>query len=155
MASNSGSSLGGFVQSVAALAHVPVWVAWVVLIGMGVVFVVRVASAARNGRLPARDPKRAFTDAERMRAFRRAGNRCEHKPLLWFRCSAAPTTGDHIYPHSKGGATVLSNCQALCFRHNSRKSDRVPSRWEIARLERRRRSYFPVGEPVRVGWRKR
>jgi 5-methylcytosine-specific restriction endonuclease McrA len=107
-----------------------------------------------RGLAPVRkDPKRLFTATERMRCFQRAGNRCEHKALLLPRCSRAPEAGDHVYPHSRGGATVMSNCQALCRAHNSRKSGRVPSALYLARLERRRRSYFPPGEPVKVVWR--
>lgn len=30
---------------------------------------------------------------------------------------------DHIVPWSKGGRTVLDNCQMLCKRHNLLKSD--------------------------------
>lgn len=31
--------------------------------------------------------------------------------------------GDHIIPWSKGGKTVLENCQMLCIKHNKEKSD--------------------------------
>lgn len=100
-----------------------------------------------------RDPKRMFTAAERAQAFTRAGLRCEHKPLLWFRCTNTPTQGDHIYPWSRGGRTAMSNQQALCAFHNNRKSGAVPSRAYIIRLQRRRRRYFPPEENLRVEWR--
>ena len=100
-----------------------------------------------------RDPKRTFTAAERTQAFTRAGLRCEHKPLLWIRCTSTPTQGDHIYPWSRGGRTAMSNQQALCAFHNNRKSGTVPSRAYIIRLQRRRRRYFPPEESCRVEWR--
>lgn len=134
---------------------VPEPVLWVLGVAVGCVLLWQASRWIRSHTPVHKDPKRLFTHAERMRAFQRAGNRCEHKPLLWFRCSRAPTAGDHIYPHSRGGATVMSNCQALCRQHNSRKSDRPPSALYLARLERRRRSYFPPEEPVRVVWRVR
>ncbi|WP_265521041.1 HNH endonuclease [Oerskovia flava] len=99
------------------------------------------------------DPQRLFTPAQRTAAFTRAGGRCEHKTMLGLRCSARPTHADHIYPWSKGGASTLSNCQALCARHNLQKGAKVPSAGYMWRLERRRRRYFPPGEPARVEWR--
>lgn len=104
----------------------------------------------RTGARAQTDPQRAFTPAQRAAGFARAGNRCEHKPWLGPRCTAAPTHGDHVYPHSRGGATTLANFQALCARHNLRKSDRVPSMWAIRRLERRRARYFPDPAQARV-----
>lgn len=65
-----------------------------------------------GGATDSRDPRRAFTAAERREAFERAGLRCEHKPLLWHRCTNTPTQGDHIYPWSKGGRTAMSTSRA-------------------------------------------
>lgn len=126
---------------------------WWVAVGLAVMIVL--VAAARRGRQVQRDPKRLFTSAERQEASRRAGGRCEHKSVIWFRCSAPGTHGDHIYPWSRGGATVMMNHQWLCAKHNLRKSDHVPSRVYIWRLERRRKSYFPQGVDPHVDWRVR
>ena len=58
--------------------------------------------------------------------------------------------GDHVHPHSRGGATAVETGQALCRRHNKQKSARVPWQWELSRLAQRRESYFPVGTPTAV-----
>jgi hypothetical protein len=81
----------------------------------------------------------------------RAGNRCEQATLWsWGRCRRAAEEVDHIYPWSRRGATVVSNGQAICARHNRAKADRVPSWTYIVALEFRRRRYFPEGADVRV-----
>ena len=122
-----------------------------ILVGVGA------ASAAAIGvirrarpRVVQRDPQRAFAEAQRQAIFARAQNRCEHVSALGLRCRRAPTHADHVHPWSKGGATTLANAQALCARHNLQKGSRVPSGWYVHRLERRRRSYFPPGEPESV-----
>lgn len=112
-----------------------------------------VMASPAGGAIEARDPRRAFTAAERREAFKRAGLRCEHKSLLWHRCTNTPTQGDHIYPWSKGGRTAMSNQQALCAFHNACKSGAVPTRLYIYRLQWRRRRYFPLGQSPRVIWR--
>lgn len=96
------------------------------------------------------DPVRLFSSEQRREIFARAGGRCEHFNLLGMRCRRAPQHADHVYPHSKGGATSLVNAQALCAWHNERKGAKVPSRLAVARLEHRRRSYFPPGTAVEV-----
>ena len=100
-----------------------------------------------------RDPQRAFSEAQRQAIFARAGHRCEHTSLVGRRCTVRPTHADHVHPWSKGGATTLANAQALCSRHNLQKGSRVPSSWYLHRPERRRRTYFPPGEPASVAWR--
>jgi len=112
-----------------------------------------ILASPAGGATEARDPRRAFTAAERRAAFERAGLRCEHKPLLWHRCTNTPTQGDHIYPWSRGGRTAMSNQQALCPFHNGRKSGTVPTRMHILRLQWRRRRYFPESESPRIEWR--
>lgn len=112
-----------------------------------------VLASPAGGACESRDPRRGFTVAERRAAFERAGLRCEHKSILWHRCTNTPTQGDHIYPWSRGGRTAMSNQQALCPFHNSRKSGSVPTRMYILRLQWRRRSYFPTGESLQVRWR--
>lgn len=112
-----------------------------------------VMAAPAGGSCESRDPRRAFNVAERRAAFERAGLRCEHKSILWLRCTNTPTQGDHIYPWSRGGRTAMSNQQALCPFHNGRKSGSVPTRMYILRLQWRRRQYFPEGESPRIEWR--
>ena len=99
------------------------------------------------------DPQRVFTAAERKVGNDRAGNRCEHKPMLGRRCTEPGTQGDHIIPWSAGGATVMNNYQSLCARDNQVKSNRRPSALTIWRLQRRRRKYFPRGTDTSVSWK--
>ncbi|APX31812.1 hypothetical protein BH708_02755 [Brachybacterium sp. P6-10-X1] len=125
-----------------------------ILLSIAVVTLVALGLASPvGGATEIRDPRRTFTAAERREAFERAGLRCEHKPLLWHRCTNTPTQGDHIYPWSRGGRTAMSNQQALCPFHNSRKSGSVPTRMYILRLQLRRRRYFPGDVSPRVEWR--
>ena len=97
-----------------------------------------------------RDPVRLFTAAQNARARQLASNRCEHHGLFR-RCPSPGAHGDHWFPHSKGGATSDDNLVWLCAPHNLRKSARWPSRRSTRRLARRRRGYFPAGEPTRPG----
>lgn len=123
----------------------------------GVVVVITILVAAKRrgrGYAGSKDPQRLFTAAQKAEGARRAGNsRCEHKAPISFRCSARGTHGDHIYPHSKGGATAMSNLQMLCATHNLRKSAHIPSAFYMWRLERRRIRYFPEGASPKVLWR--
>lgn len=103
------------------------------------------------GLLRRRDPWRGFKFAARRTVLDRAGQRCEAGFFyLLGRCSNPAEEADHVYPWSKGGATVVSNGQALCRRHNRGKSNLTPPWWYVLSLERRRRSYFPEGSDVRV-----
>jgi len=105
----------------------------------------------RGPGLAERDPWRGFRYAPRRRALERAGGRCEAPGfIVWGRCEAPAAEVDHVYPWSRGGATVLSNAQALCAGHNRAKSSLRPPWWYVLGLERRRRGYFPDGEEVRV-----
>lgn len=99
------------------------------------------------------DPQRVYTSAERKVGSDRAGNRCEHKPMIGARCKSAGAQGDHIIPWSAGGATVMSNFQILCQKCNLKKSNFFPSRLYIYRLQRRRLQYFPADADVKVSWR--
>lgn len=126
---------------------------WILLpVAVAVLVCIMLASPA-GGATDSRDPRRVFTAAERREAFQRAGLQCEHKPILWSRCTNTPTQGDHIYPWSKGGRTAMSNQQALCPFHNARKSGSVPTRIYIYRLQLRRRRYFPDGTSPLIEWR--
>ena len=97
------------------------------------------------------DPRRTFSWAERVELLERAGHRCEHHTWLLGRCRETEALqADHVHPHSRGGAPGGANGQALCKRHNRRKAARVPWGRELARLERRRRAYFPPGSVAAV-----
>lgn len=129
---------------------------WIVLL----VALLIVLAAPMPGRGPGvfarRDPWRTFKYDARRAVLGRAGNRCEGPLLLaWGRCRAAAEEADHIYPWSKGGATIVSNGQALCRRHNRSKRNATPPWWYVLALERRRRKYFPVGLDARVRGRMR
>ena len=98
-----------------------------------------------------RDPWRGFKYESRRSVVARAGGRCEAPVMLvWGRCPKEATEVDHVYPWSRGGATIVSNGQALCAHHNRAKSNRTPAWWYVLGLERRRRSYAPDGCDVRV-----
>ncbi|WP_062465693.1 HNH endonuclease [Demequina maris] len=98
-----------------------------------------------------RDPWRGYKYGARSTVIERAGGRCEGAQFFaWGRCFAAAAEVDHVFPHSKGGPTVVSNGQALCKDHNRRKRDMTPPWWYVLALEKRRRSYFPAGHDVRV-----
>lgn len=134
----------------ATQGQLPGW-AWPAMLAGGILLLV-IAVRTRT-RKPQRDPQRVFNQQQRAYGFSRAGNRCENFSFIGRRCKRPPTQGDHIFPWSKGGATSMDNFGALCRKCNARKSAKIMSRLYIARLERRRRKYFPVGEPVRVVYR--
>ena len=98
-----------------------------------------------------RDPWRGFKYEPRRIALERAGGRCEGAEFIaWGRCEDPAVEVDHVYPWSRGGATVLSNAQALCKGHNRTKSSITPPWWYLFALEKRRRGYFPPDSDVRV-----
>lgn len=98
-----------------------------------------------------RDPWRGFRFGARAEVYARAGNRCEGAVFfIWGRCSVTASEVDHVFPHSKGGPTVVRNGQAMCHSHNSRKGSSMPPWWYVLALEKRRRTYFPEGVDVRV-----
>ena len=149
----SASMLHGALHVLETVLGVIVQHPWL-LAPVAVALIACVVLASPAGRTcTSRDPRRGFTVAERRAAFERAGHRCEHKAILWHRCTNTPTQGDHIFPWSRGGRTAMSNQQALCPLHNGRKSGSVPTRLYILRLLRRRRRYFPDGESPRIEWR--
>ncbi len=97
------------------------------------------------------DVQRRFAAAQRVIILSRAGHRCEHTSVRYGRCDVTDGLhADHVHPHSRGGATVVENAQALCWRHNKQKAARVPWSWELTRLARRRRGYFPIGMETAV-----
>lgn len=97
------------------------------------------------------DPWRSYRFGPRDSVMHRAGGRCEAAAFLaWGRCREVATQVDHVYPWSRGGATIISNGQALCQDHNRRKSNARPPWWYVLALERRRTGYFPPGTDVQV-----
>lgn len=124
----------------------------IVMIAAGLT-VIGIARAVVKGRVPEKHEKRMFTGPEKAECKRRAGNRCEHSQF-GFRCRTASAHADHVYPWARGGQTTMSNCQSLCAPHNLRKSAIIPGKFYIARLEKRRRRYFPTGISPKVEWRR-
>lgn len=139
-----GALIGGFLGGIRPVMPL--------LIAITVVIVVhRFPMPGRGPGFQRRDPWRGFKFEARRKVMDRAGGRCEGTAFLaWGRCRKKATEVDHVYPWSKGGATIVSNGQALCTHHNRSKSSWTPAWWYIASLERRRRTYFPTGEDVRV-----
>ena len=127
------------------------WGVWIV--AAVVLLLVLVLVAARQAFRPQLDPQRMFSSAQRREIFGRAGGTCEHKPLWWWRCSQVASHADHVFPWSKGGMTHVANGQAMCAKHNLRKSDWKPTRLYLWRLAHRRATYFPHGTQRHVVWR--
>ena len=103
-----------------------------------------------------RDPRRAYNNEERQAGFRRAGHRCEFD--IWMglaRCKSPPSTATTGWPHSRGGATTMPNLVAGCAWHNTSKGATMPTAAQTHRIARRRRGYFPAGEPTAPGERYR
>lgn len=73
--------------------------------------------------------------------------------LPFWRCRAMAEHGDHGSPWSRGGLTDMGNCVAACSRHNIAKSAKVPTFLQTWRLARRRRTFFPTGQPLLPGER--
>lgn len=73
--------------------------------------------------LISRDQKRAFSEYERIKIYRRDKGLCqqclrdghneENSKVSWSNYHA-----DHVVPHSKGGPTKLENAETLCQNHN-------------------------------------
>lgn len=123
-----------------------------ILIPLAIAVAVLIAPLPGRGpRSRRRDPWRTFKFDARRAVMARAGGRCEGALLVLVgRCDRPAVEADHVYPWSKGGATLVANGQALCAGHNRRKSNMTPPWWYVLVLERRRRSYFPPGADVRV-----
>jgi hypothetical protein len=137
--------LGGVVEGIRPMLP------WLVLAGVVLLVVACPLPGRGPGFFSRRDPWRGFRFEARKAVLARAGNRCEAALVLaWGRCAHPAQEADHVYPWSRGGATVVSNGQALCTSHNRAKSNLVPPWWYVMSLERRRRSYFPPGMDVSV-----
>lgn len=77
-----------------------------------------------------KDEKRAFSELERIIIYRRDKELCqeclrEKKPEREARVSWSEYQADHVFPHSKGGKTILKNAELLCRVHNQRKGAKV------------------------------
>ena len=86
--------------------------------------------------------ERGYNLQQRLEGFQRAGNRCEFDSGFG-RCGNRAEHADHFYPWSRGGATSMQNLVAACSGHNLSKGAKMPSAVLKARIESRRRSYFP------------
>jgi hypothetical protein len=73
-----------------------------------------------------KDERRAFSEAERIRIYRRDNGLCqmcldEGKPEREAQVPWGEYEADHVIPYAKGGRTVLENAQVLCRYHNQQK----------------------------------
>lgn len=128
------------------LALAPLW-----LLALGIFALVALPLPGRGPGAQQRDVWKTFGFDVRRSVMTRAGGRCEAPAFfVWGRCSAPAVEADHVYPWSKGGATIESNGQALCRHHNHRTSNLTPPWWYLMGLERRRARYFPPGVVCRV-----
>ena len=157
------STLGNVFATVQSLGHtimdaIHTGVPWIhshwewLILGVVLIFVLGYARDAMQ-RNRKQDPQRAFTKTQRAEGFERAGQRCEMSHLIFFRCRGPAEHADHHNPWSKGGASDMRNLVAACAPCNLKKGARVPTRHARRGIERRRRGYFPPGEPVFVGSR--
>ncbi len=96
-----------------------------------------------------KDPQRLFTTDQRRYGATRAGDRCEMESIFFTRCRRPGEHGDHWFPHSLGGGTVMDNFVWACARCNTSKGARIPTWWETSRLEWRRRRYFTPDQTTR------
>ena len=69
---------------------------------------------------------RAFTEAQKRRAYEKQGHRCPYceKNGIFTEYAYSEMQGDHIVPWSKGGRTIDSNLQMLCQKCNAEKSNK-------------------------------
>jgi hypothetical protein len=73
-----------------------------------------------------KDEKRAFSELDRIKIYRRDKGLCQQclrdgVPEKDAKVSWSNYQADHIFPHSKGGATIIENGELLCKRHNQSK----------------------------------
>lgn len=76
--------------------------------------------------LVTRDEKRAFSEADKIKIYRRDNGMCQHclkdgKPEGEAQVSWSQYQADHILAYIYGGKTELENSQVLCTYHNAKK----------------------------------
>jgi hypothetical protein len=84
----------------------------------------------RGTQMELKDERRAFNESERIQIYRKFNGLCqvclaEGKPEKEATISWSEYEADHIFPHSLGGKTDVSNGQVLCKYHNASKGARV------------------------------
>ena len=85
-----------------------------------------------NIELIEKDEKRAFSELERIIIYRKGKGFCqqclkEGKPEKEAQVSWSEYQADHVFPHSKGGKTILKNGELLCRYHNQSKGAKMES----------------------------
>jgi hypothetical protein len=83
-------------------------------------------AAEKGHEMLTKDDRRAFSEAERIRIYRRDEGLCqmclaEDKPEKEAQVSWSEYEADHVIPHAKGGRTDIENAQVLCRYHNKQK----------------------------------
>ena len=85
-----------------------------------------------NIELIVKDEKRTFSELERIIIYRKGKGFCqqclrEGKPEKEAQVSWTEYQADHVFPHSKGGKTILENSELLCRYHNLSKGAKTES----------------------------
>lgn len=83
-----------------------------------------------NLEIKEKDENRAFSELERIIIYRRDKGLCqqclkEGKPENEAKVSWSKYQADHVFPHSKGGKTIIENGELLCAYHNQSKGAKV------------------------------
>ncbi len=83
-----------------------------------------------NFELKEKDENRAFSELQRIIIYRNGKGLCqeclrEGKPEKEARVSWSNYQADHVFPHAKGGQTILENGELLCAHHNQSKGAKV------------------------------
>jgi len=146
------SSTLGAMWGLAVAMLVPHWWWLTPVIAAAVVLAWPARIPVRTNRYAPERTWRTFKFGLRRAVFERAGNRCEQHNLFGARCGSPAQEADHLWPFSRGGATVLGNGQALCQFHNRSKRASPPRWWELRYLLRGRRRYAPPGVEIEP-WR--
>jgi 5-methylcytosine-specific restriction endonuclease McrA len=86
-----------------------------------------------NLELIVKDEKRSFSELERIIIYRKGKGLCqeclrEGKPELEAKVSWSEYQADHVFPHSKGGKTILENGELLCRHHNLSKGAKIKTK---------------------------
>ncbi|MGR3303750.1 MAG: HNH endonuclease family protein [Candidatus Scalindua sp.] len=84
----------------------------------------------KNIEILSKDSKRAFSEAQRIKIYRRDKGLCQQcladeKPEKECQVSWSQYQADHVNPHAKGGVTEVENGQVLCTLHNQSKGAKI------------------------------